>query len=320
MSNIDENITLMGIVYKKYTAHFDVLCQGRLITCTPAKNIRLADPRRQNKSNRFEESPIAIGDQVSLKALGNGAGVITGLQKRRNQLSRQAAGTRPDEQVIAANIDQVIPVFAIAQPAPKWNLLDRYLVSAEAQNLPALICITKLDLLDGSPEAQAALEEILQDYRRAGYPVLLFSSHTNQGVEEMRQALQGKISVLMGKSGVGKTSLLNAIQPGLGRRVSQVSDYNNKGRHTTTCLEMIPLEKGGAIIDTPGTREFGLWDIDTDELALYFPEMRPHLGLCKFGLDCHHNEEPGCAIRKAVTSGLISPFRYQSYLRLREDA
>jgi ribosome biogenesis GTPase len=141
---------------------------------------------------------------------------------------------------------------------------------------------------------------------------------TGEGLEEIKQALQGKISVMVGKSGVGKTSLLNAIQPGLGLRVKEVSrGEQGKGLHTTTHLEMFPLEGGGAIVDTPGIREFGLWDADSDSLDQLFPEMRPLIGKCKFGLDCSHDEEPGCAVRKAVVDGKISPYRYQSYIKLR---
>jgi ribosome biogenesis GTPase len=190
-------------------------------------------------------------------------------------------------------------------------LLDRYLVSAEAAGLSSLICITKLDL----GRTEDGLLETAAEYRRIGYTVLLTSSVTGEGLAELRHAIQGKVSVLVGKSGVGKTSLLNAIQPGLGLRVREVG-RNTKGRHTTSHLEMFALDSGGALVDTPGIREFGLWDIYADELAEMFPEMRPLVGQCKFGLDCRHDEEPGCAIRKAVMAGEISPQRYKSYQRL----
>jgi len=156
--------------------------------------------------------------------------------------------------------------------------------------------------------------------RRIGYPVLLVSATTGEGIPELKQALQGKQSVMVGKSGVGKTSLLNAIQPGLGLRVKAVSDGElGKGRHTTTHLEMFELEFGGALVDTPGIREFGLWNIPAEELAYLFPEMADHIGRCKFGLSCRHDQEPGCAIRKAVMAETISPYRYQSYMNLRRE-
>ena len=147
--------------------------------------------------------------------------------------------------------------------------------------------------------------------------MILTSAVTGEGLTRLEWALRGKVSVLVGKSGVGKTSLLNALQPGLGLRVGQVSRESGKGRHTTAHLEMFPLAIGGAVIDTPGMREFGLWVVDGDDLALRFPEMRPYVGRCKFGLDCQHDEEPGCALRKAVMAGEVSPRRYRSYMRLK---
>src|SRR4030065_822831 len=151
-----------------------------------------------------------------------------------------------------------------------------------------------------------------------GYTYMLTSSVPGEGVEGLRNALAGRTSVLVGKSGVGKTALLNQLQPGLGLRVKEVNQVTGKGRHTTTNLEMFPLDSGGAIVDTPGTREFGLWDFD-DDLALLVPEMRPLVGKCRFGVDCQHDEEPGCAIRKAVMEGPITPRRYQSYLLLNKE-
>jgi ribosome biogenesis GTPase len=229
---------------------------------------------------------------------------------------------RPHEQVIAANVDQVVPVFAAAEPPPKWNMLDRYLVSAEAAGLPAVILITKLDLvLDDQDQMEAELAQAAVEYRRIGYPVLLVSAHRGQGLAEVQQALQGRISVLLGKSGVGKTSLLNALQPGLGLRVNAVNQVTGKGKHTTTNMEMFPLEfgDGGGIIDTPGVRAFGLWLEDGTAVDWCFPEMRPYIGECRFGLSCAHDQEPGCAVQQAVSAGQIHPRRWQSYLQLRSE-
>jgi len=179
-----------------------------------------------------------------------------------------------------------------------------------------LIVITKLDLLNGNHK----LNDELSIYRNIGYPIHMVSSYTGEGIEELKDILHGKTSVLIGKSGVGKTSLLNAIQPGLGLRVKEVSKGElGKGRHTTTHLEMFDLDFGGSIVDTPGMREFGLWNISEDELAYLFPEMEEHVGKCKFGLSCQHDSEPGCAIRKAVMDGGISPHRYKSYINLRRE-
>jgi ribosome biogenesis GTPase len=256
---------------------------------------------------------------------------------RRNKLARRSAvpmpGAHAHEQVIVANVDQAVLVFAAAEPPPKWNLLDRYLVSTEAAGVPALICITKIDLLPGDPE-EAGILAAIEEYRQIGYPVVMASAKTGAGLEALREALRGRVSALLGKSGVGKTSLLNALQPGLGLRVNAVSRVNGKGRHTTSHLEMFTLDlppgeaeseaestphSETAIVDTPGVREFGLWEISGEDLALFFPEMVRFVGRCQFGLDCRHNEEPGCAIRKATMAGQITPRRYQSYLRLREE-
>ena len=162
------------------------------------------------------------------------------------------------------------------------------------------------------------LEQDLDIYRHASYPIQMVSSQTGEGIDELKQSLRGRMSVLVGKSGVGKTSLLNAIQPGLGLRIKAVSQGDQgKGRHTTTHLEMFDLDIGGTLVDTPGIREFGLWEVDGEELAYLFPEMAGYVGQCKFGLSCHHDREPDCAIRKAAVSGEISPHRYKSYMNLR---
>jgi ribosome biogenesis GTPase len=241
---------------------------------------------------------------------------------RRNWLSRRGAVPKPSayghEQIIVANVDQVIPVFAAAHPRPAWHLLDRYLVSAESAGIPALICLTKLDLVEDGPQAEE-IEAVASEYRAIGYTVVLTSTVTGRGLDDLRFRLHGRLSALVGKSGVGKTSLLYALEPGLGLRVQAISKATGKGRHTTSTSELFALTSGGGIVDTPGIREFGLWDVAETDLALLFPEMRPFVGRCKFRLDCRHDEEPGCAIRKAVVDGQISPYRYQSYLKLRME-
>ncbi len=327
----------LGIVLKKSVGVYAVLHQGQVINCNLAANMRkpqeFSKPagngkyNRGNKGPRQPADPVAVGDIVRVDVRGNARAQITEILPRRNHLARRSAvpmlSAAPFGQVVAANLDQVVPVFAAADPTPKWNLLDRYLVSAEAAGIPALVCITKLDLVqvdDGGVDA--SLKEAVDTYRRIGYPVIQASVVSGKGLDEIRQALKGKLSVLLGKSGVGKTSLLNALQPGLGLRVNQVSQATGKGRHTTTHLEIFPLEgqgsfRDGAIVDTPGVREFGLWDVHQDELADLFPEMRPYLGSCKFGLGCSHDEEPGCEVRQAVVQGQISPYRWKSYLQLR---
>jgi ribosome biogenesis GTPase len=181
--------------------------------------------------------------------------------------------------------------------------------------------MTKVDLIEHqNPQSAQETTPILDDFRRIGYPVIFTSVRTGEGLDELRSILSGRLSLVIGKSGVGKSSLLNALPVGGGVRVGDVNPNTGKGRHTTTHLEMLALQGGGSVIDTPGMREFGLWDIPADELAARFPEMRDFLGRCKFGLSCVHDEEPGCAVRKAVMEGRISPRRYRSYLRLRGAA
>jgi ribosome biogenesis GTPase / thiamine phosphate phosphatase len=329
-----------GVVYKKTIGNYFVHTNGRVIPCAISSRLRkqliypTADPNSLRHVVRSVKEiehvdPVAIGDVVRYVDAQDGSGMIVEILPRRNRLARRSAvpmpGAHSFEQVIVANVDQVVPVFAAANPTPKWNLLDRYLASAESLDLPALICITKLDLVqEGKNQAMQELQEAMDEYRQIGYRVVLTSAVTREGLEDLRQALNGRISVFLGKSGVGKTALLNALQPGLGLRVNEVSQATGKGKHTTTHLEMFPLEwdgaeKTGAIVDTPGVREFGLWDVNEDDLALFFPEMRPLVGKCKFGLDCQHDDEPGCAIRKAVVAGKISPRRYQSYMSLKQD-
>ncbi len=316
-----------GVVFQKNLGQYSVHSNGREIACALSSRLHkqliypTADPSSLRRvGQRVREidqvDPVAIGDVVRFVDAGGSRGMITEILPRRSKLSRPAttSGQRVFEQVIVANADQVVPVFAAASPTPKWGLLDRYLVAAEAAGLPALICITKTDLARQNSE----LEAVLAEYRRIGYRVRLVSVITGEGLDEIKQSMQDRVSVLVGKSGVGKTSLLNTIQPGLGLRVKAVSQgKQGKGLHTTTRLEMFRLDCGGAVVDTPGIREFGIWDMHEEDVALFFPEMRPLVGRCKFGLDCRHDEEPGCAIRKAVMRGEISPYRYQSYLKLR---
>ena len=321
----------IGIVFRKTIGHYTVhtLHSGREIDCTLSSLIHkqliypTADPTSlrhvvQEVREINHVDPVAIGDRVRFVEAGDGSGMIVEILPRNSKLSRPAPvpGQRVFEQVIVSNADLVLPVFSVANPSPKWGLLDRYLVAAEAADLPSLIVVNKLDLAWKNP----GFDQEIDVYRRIGYPVLLVSAATGEGIEELKDALQGKLSVLVGKSGVGKTSLLNAIQPGLGLRVKAVSQGElGKGRHTTTHLEMFKLGFGGALVDTPGIREFGLWNIAAEELAYLFPEMEEYIGRCKFGLSCRHDQEPGCAVRNAVMAEAISPYRYQSYMRLREE-
>jgi ribosome biogenesis GTPase len=331
----DDRDQNFGVVYKKTIGHYYVHSDDKVIPCALSNRLRkeliypIANPHSlrpvvQAVREIEHVDPVAIGDEVRYIDAQDGTGLLVEVLPRRNRLARKTAVPMPDahafEQIIVANVDQVAPVFAAANPAPKWNMLDRYLAAIESLELSALIVLTKLDLAtDEYGDIEADLLEAIEEYRRIGYRVLLTSAVTGQGLDELRQALQGCTTVFLGKSGVGKTALLNKLQPGLGLRVNEVSQATGKGRHTTTHLEMFPLDFGGAIVDTPGVREFGLWDVDEDDLAMFFREMRPYVGQCKFRLDCRHDEEPGCAVRKAVMAGAISPRRYQSFMKLKDE-
>jgi ribosome biogenesis GTPase len=297
-----------GVIVAKTLNAYRIRSGNESVECTLSARLR----------KQSSQSPVAIGDVV----VWNEVAQITAVLPRRNQLSRRGAASMPSayahEQVIVANVDQIVPVFAAANPRPAWNLLDRYLVSAESAAIPALVCLTKMDLVEGSPQGEE-IEAIAEEYRAIGYEVVLTSTITGRGLDDLRIRLGKRLSALVGKSGVGKTSLLNSLQPGLGLRVQAVSKATGKGRHTTSSSEIFALESGGSIVDTPGIRAFGLWDVVEDDLAWFFPEMRPFVGRCKFRLDCRHEEEPGCAIRTAVVDGQISPYRYQSYLKLRAE-
>ncbi|CAG1008025.1 ribosome biogenesis GTPase / thiamine phosphate phosphatase [Anaerolineales bacterium] len=306
MNTTDEND--QGVVFRKSLGHYTVHTNGREIDCALSS-------RLHKQSHQHTADPIAVGDQVRFLDTGQGSGIITEILTRRSSFSRPLPGQRVVEQVIAANVDQILPVFAAASPTPKWGLLDRYLVAAEAAGLPSQIIVTKMDLADND-----SLESDLEIYRRIGYPIHLVCASTGEGLDDLNHTLSGRTSVLVGKSGVGKTSLMNAIQPELGLRIKAVSEGEvGKGRHTTSHLQMFELDFGGRLVDTPGIREFGLWNIHREELASHFREMAPYVGGCKFGLSCQHDHEPGCAIRKAVMDGQINPYRYQSYMRLQEE-
>ena len=317
--------TQSGTVYKKSLGHYWVSVDGTTVLCSLSSRLRkvliypIADansshPRVQNVEDIKVADPVAIGDIVSFVDVGDGTGMIVEVLERISALVRRAAGPKPLEQVIVANPDQVVCVVAAAKPAPSWELLDRYLVAAEASGLKALVCITKADLLDAH-----ALDADIARYEEIGYPVILSSSNTGLGIDRVTAALRGKVSVLAGKSGVGKTSLLNAVQPGLGLRVNAVGDKTGKGKHTTTHLEMFALDIGGSVVDTPGMREFGLWNVRDRELDALFPEMRPYMGACRFGADCAHDREPGCAVKEAVAAGEIAERRRLSYVKLRAE-
>ncbi len=266
---------------------------------------------------RFKRGPrsediVAVGDWVDLSLQDDGKGMIEAVHEREHMFSRMAPTARGEyQQIIIANPDQAVFVFACALPSPRLGMLDRFLVIAEEATVPAIIVANKVDLVD-----QEEAEWLFDRYAQIGYLVLYTSALTGAGVPDLRDQLSGKVSVMMGPSGAGKSSLLNAIQPGLGLEVRSVSQATTKGRHTTVVREMFPLEGGGYVADTPGLKALGLHDIEPEEIDGYFPEIRPLVADCQFS-NCTHMQEPGCAVIEAVEAGLIHPERYESYFRMR---
>ncbi|MBN1513380.1 MAG: ribosome small subunit-dependent GTPase A [Phycisphaerae bacterium] len=290
---------MTGVVVRRLREHLDVTAAGTVLRCTPAGSLRHA-----------EQQPV-VGDRVTLTAAAGRTGVVQTVQPRRNALRRRAAGPRPDEQVLAANVDRLIIVVAAADPKPKWPLVDRYLVTAEAEGLAALICLTKVDL----PGASAARHGAAL-YERLGYPVAYVAADDPDGVAALRAQLIGQTSVFVGKSGVGKTTLVNLLSGEPCGRTQAVSRRTHKGRHTTTEVAAVALPEGGLLIDTPGVREFALASAAAGDIAAGFVEMRPLLERCRFRADCTHTHEKECAVKAAVADGTIDARRYQSYLRL----
>lgn len=305
-------MTLTGIILKAQSGFFTVHTEQGAFVC---------HLRGRLKQTRQSSDLATIGDEVTIAVQPDGKGMIESIAPRRTALLRRAptghgrTGKRAKEseaaQVIIANPDQAVFVFSCAEPAPRLRALDRFLVMAEAEKLPALVCANKVDLI-GRVEA----EKLFNLYPPLGYPVLYTSAKTSEGLEELKNCLHGKLSVMAGPSGVGKSSLLNTIQPGLGLRSQAISRATQKGKHTTVHPELWPLEGGGYLADTPGMRALSLWDVEPEELDAYFVEIRPLVAECEFN-DCSHLNEPGCAVRAAVAAGKISVSRYDSYCRIR---
>ena len=271
---------------------------------------------RLKRDDDGERLKLAVGDVVLVEPGARGAAwAICEILPRRSRLARRAPGGAYGERIVAANVDQVVIVFAAAKPEPHPRMLDRFLVIAEANELPAHIIVNKVDLV-GEREAH----ERFGAYERAGYSIHFTSTKRGDGLGAVRLILGGRVSVFTGPSGVGKSSLLNALFPGLSLRVGEISESVNKGRHTTVGAVMIPLpdESGGFVVDTPGLREVGMWALSTEHLDRCFPELRPFIPNCRFA-DCTHTVEPECAVKDAVARREVSSERYESYLKLREE-
>lgn len=259
-----------------------------------------------------DEQILVVGDRVRVRPLEAGQGVIEEILPRRNRLSRRAAGRERLEQVVAANVDLVVVVTSLAEPPLNLNLVDRYLVAAARGELGAAICVNKIDLGD-----RDAVAPLLATYAAVDYPVLWTSATEGWGIDKLRELLAGRTSVLAGKSGVGKSALLSAVEPGLELESRAISAATGKGRHTTTFSSLLPLSGGGYVIDTPGIRKYTLWEVDPLELDQHFPEMASLREDCRFA-NCTHSHEPDCAVKAAVDDGRIDRRRHQSYVRILE--
>jgi ribosome biogenesis GTPase / thiamine phosphate phosphatase len=258
-------------------------------------------------------NPVAVGDRVEadIENEGDRTAIITGIIDRHNYINRQSPRHKHQHHIIAANLDQSMLVATLIEPRTSQGFIDRFLVASEMYHVPAVIVFNKSDIYRKKEMEKFAL--LKQMYETVGYKVLLVSAEKNEGMEDLKQLLQDKTTLLSGHSGVGKSSLLNVIFPEISLKTSEISGWSGKGQHTTTFAEMYDLPFGGRIIDTPGMREFGLVDLEKQELSHYFPEMRDRLNGCQFN-NCLHYNEPGCAIKEAVNNGEIHEDRYVSYL------
>jgi ribosome biogenesis GTPase len=300
---------LPGIVVRAFGKFFSVQLRDE-------PRALLSTVRGTLRRERLRTDLVAVGDRVWVTDVGEGEGQIEAVEPRSSVLARLARRTEDTEQVILANPDQALLLFAVRHPEPHRRMLDRFLVLAESRGLPVIVGINKIDLDEGeSGEALDCARSVFADYEPI-YPVLYFSIRENIGVDLLAERLQGKITVVAGPSGAGKSSLLNRLDPDRTRMIGEISAATGKGRHTTTAAEIFRLPRDTYVADTPGIRALSLQGVRPEELDSFFPEFRPYVGSC-FYPDCTHLHEPGCAIREALGGGVVSTERYESYAALR---
>ncbi len=303
-----------GIVIRNTGSHYIVLLDESKteITCKIKGNFRIKGIRTTN--------PVAVGDRVTVGAQGpDGTAFITAIKPRRNYIIRRASNLSKEAHIIAANLDQAMLVVTLSHPTTSTTFIDRFLATAQAYDVPALLAINKVDLLEG--DDRELLEAVSYLYRSIGYKVVEISAQTGYGLDKLKDLIHGKITLVSGNSGVGKSTLINKLIPGLELRTAEISSVHDTGMHTTTFSELfaLPCDETGAIIDTPGIRGFGTIDFDKYEVAHYFPELFEISQNCRFD-NCTHTHEPGCAVLEAIENAEIAQSRYSSYLSILEDA
>ena len=297
-----------GVVIKSTGSWYIVrLEEGMNVECRMKGKFRMQGIKTTN--------PVAVGDVVDVEVGTEGA-VITGIHDRKNYIIRKATNLSKQVHIIAANVDVAMLVVTVNHPVTSTVFIDRFLASAEAYRIPAVLVFNKVDLYD--EEEQLMMGALTQVYTEVGYECLHVSAVTGEGLERMKELMRGRVTVFSGLSGVGKSSLVNRVEPGLHLKVEEISDAHDTGRHTTTFAEMFPLREGGYVVDTPGIRAFGLIGMEKGEISHYFPEIFRCSAGCRYN-NCTHTHEPGCAVVAAVESGEISESRYFSYTSLLEE-
>ena len=300
---------MKGLVVKNTGSWYTVLTDdGQLIESKVKGNFRLKGIRSTN--------PVAVGDRVELVANAEGTAFITAIEDRRNYIIRRSQNLSKQSHIIAANVDQAFLVVTVDFPQTSTTFIDRFLASAEAYRVPVVLVFNKTDLLDA--DLLRYQQMMMALYENIGYHCVAISAETGEGIEALRPLLQQKITLLSGNSGVGKSTLINRLVPDANLRTAEISDAHNTGQHTTTFSEMISLPEGGWLIDTPGIKGFGTFDMEPEELTSYFPEIFRFSRDCRFS-NCTHTHEPGCAVLQALEDHYIAQSRYQSYLSMMED-
>ncbi|WP_294539251.1 ribosome small subunit-dependent GTPase A [uncultured Bacteroides sp.] len=301
---------MQGLVIKNTGSWYQVKTDdGQLIECKIKGNFRLKGIRSTN--------PVAVGDRVQIILNQEGTAFINEIEDRKNYIIRRSSNLSKQSHIIAANLDQCMLVVTINYPETSTIFIDRFLASAEAYRVPVNLIFNKIDIYN--EDELRYLDALVDLYTYIGYPCFKVSAQTGEGVEAVKNALNGQITLFSGHSGVGKSTLINTILPGIDLKTGAISSYHNKGMHTTTFSEMFPVDdNGGYLIDTPGIKGFGTFDMEEEEIGHYFPEIFKTSANCKYN-NCTHRHEPGCAVRKAVEEHFISESRYASYLNMLED-